>query len=184
MGKAAVQQHLVQLNNRLDALEEQLKGYSHEQLNWSPNEETWSVTQIMNHLYLAEGYSLKYLQKKMSYNPTFKKTSLSARWRILLLKVYLDLPIKFPAPKGVSTEYLPKESDAQEVLAKWREQRNEIAEFLAQQPEDLYTREVYKHPFAGRLPFSGMVLFYERHYNRHLRQMNRMLKALPQTVEA
>jgi hypothetical protein len=43
-------------------------------------------------------------------------------------------------------------------------------------PDHLYDKEIYKHPFAGRLSLMGMVDFFEHHFRRHREQMRRALK--------
>lgn len=178
MRKETVHQRILDLNAKLDALEEKLSDYSYEELNWSPEPESWSVMQVLNHLYLAEKYSLDYIRKKLSFKPKLRQSNIASRFRAFVLNTYLDLPFKFSAPKGVSTEYLPKESKLEDVMSDWRNMRKELDEFLMTQPDSLFRMMIYKHPIMGRLPIKDMITFYEKHFNRHKKQIKRVLKAI------
>lgn len=168
-------QQFRRMDAQLNQLLEQLKHLSHQQLNRKPNEESWSVMQVLHHLMLVERYAMLYLQKKLSYNPALKKAGLSASLRELALRAYLRSPLKFQAPESISGANLPAESSFWEIAKQWKLQRAELKSYLESLPPELYSKEVYKHPLAGRLSLKGMMSFFEDHFNRHLRQINRML---------
>ena len=85
----SVRQLLDRVDSDLKALLEELKDYSNDDLNRQPGPGKWSAFQVMHHLMRAEGLSVKYLKKKMSFNPTFKKAGLGEAWRKGLLYTYL-----------------------------------------------------------------------------------------------
>ena len=51
---------LEDINQDLENLFSKLEDYSDDKLNKAPKEGKWSISQIMNHLILAETLSLKY----------------------------------------------------------------------------------------------------------------------------
>ena len=76
----------------------------------------------------------------------------------------------------ISGENLPDYVTFWDTAKKWKQQRLDMKNFLSQLPEDIYKKEVYKHPFAGRLTLNGMLKFFDSHFDRHHRQINRIIK--------
>ncbi len=153
----------------------ELEARSDEALNRGPGPGKWSPIQVMHHLIISEELSLRYLQKKLSYNPTLKKAGPAAFWRRWVLKTYLWLPFKFKAPKAVNDEALPRYVSFVETKARWEKIRKEITDFLEQAPKELLDKEVYKHLVAGRLTLEGMLEFFLYHSRRHMAQIRRSL---------
>ncbi len=173
-----VAKRLERLDEKLQQLLNHLRSFSDEQLNARPNPQSWSVLQILHHLMLAEQLSGAYVQKKLSFNPALKNINFATWGRMLLLRYYNYLPIKLKAPANVSEERLPERSNLADVTMQWQTQRQALRAYLSGLPQPIFQKEVYKHPIAGRLGLDGMVAFFEGHFDRHLRQINRILKAL------
>lgn len=167
---------LEELNAQLDKLEERLQGYSTEILNTRPQEGVWSALDIMHHLRLAEGFSHQYLEKKLGGDvDKIDKAGISSNLRSLALTVFMRSPGKRKAPKMVDTPEFPENSELSEVMATWRKQREHLHDFLRKQPEKVFEKEAYRHPLAGRMSLLGMLRFFESHFDRHVRQINRTL---------
>lgn len=164
------------LDNDLTELLKVLKDYSEKTLNKKPTEDKWSVLQIMNHLILAEGYGQNYVVKKLSFNPELKKAGFPAVWRTFLMKTYLKYPFKVNAPDAVGTEVLPAESSFWETAKTWKNQREELRLLFENMPAENFDKEIYKHPFAGRLTLDGLLDFHIAHFARHKKQINKILK--------
>jgi uncharacterized damage-inducible protein DinB len=175
--RTQLQQQLGQLNTELDALLDQLTQYSHQQINQQPTPDSWSAMQVMHHLLLSETLSMKYCQKKLSFEPSLKKAGLMARLRAFFVRYYLLSPFKFKAPPVLATSALPAESDLEGLANQYRNQRAAFEDFLEQVPEKYLDKEVYKHPFGGRLSLSGMVDFFDAHFQHHRRQALRAVDA-------
>ncbi|MEM6697905.1 MAG: DinB family protein [Bacteroidota bacterium] len=173
-----VEKRLDKLDLDLRNLLTDLDGYSEQTLNKKPDGKSWSVFQIMYHLLLSEGFSLQYVQKKLSFNPELKTAGTKARSRSLLLNTYLQSPIKRKAPSAISGENLPEYTTFWDVAKKWKGQREELRQYLVELPDEVFTKEVYKHPFAGRISLAAMLSFFQNHYNRHHKQIYRTLKKL------
>lgn len=175
--RSQLQEQLQQLDRELDAQLERLSQYSYEQINRQPAPDSWSATQAMHHLILSESLSMQYCQKKLSFEPTLKKAGLLAGMRALLVRYYLLSPFKFEAPPMLATPVLPTESKLEELASQYRAQRVLFAEFIATVPEKYLDKEVYKHPFGGRLSLLGMMDFFAAHFKLHSKQAMRAVKA-------
>ncbi len=160
----------------LHSLYEELKGHPDVVLNKKKDEKTWSPLQVMHHLILAEGGSLQYVKKKMSFNPAYEKAGIKTGFRSILLKTYMAAPIKVKAPDFIGDASLPIESTFWETVKVWNKQREELRIFLDEFPDDLLNKEVYKHAFAGRLTIKQMLHFFDIHFLRHRKQIRRTIK--------
>lgn len=167
---------LDRMDGQLEALLEQVGQYSHEVQNRVPADGGWTALQTMHHLILAERGSLGYVQKKLSYNPTLTKAGLRERYRAWLVQTYLKTPFKVKAPAVVSGNALPKESNFEEVAQRWRADRTAMRAYLLDLPEEAFSSALYKHPLAGRMSLSGMLGFFDAHFQRHRKQVLRALK--------
>ena len=164
------------LDHQLNQLVVDLKSYSHEDLNALPKEGGWSVIQIMHHVFLSEKYSLQYCQKKLSFSPTLKEAGVVSKLKSWLVQVYLNSPLKLKAPKAIGSSVLPKEGSLEEVLDLWQNERTLLQQFIDELADEYVSKEIYKHPFGGRLSLEGMFDFFGAHFNNHVRQIWRALK--------
>ncbi len=178
MTKTDILRQLDQLDSLLEDLLFSLKPFSEEKLNQKPSEDAWSALQVCHHVLLAEKGSLAYVKKKLSYNPKLKKASLSTVMRQKLMTTYLSTPIKVNAPEYISGDALPEQSKLEEVSVNWRAIRADLRAFLTNSSEEILDKEIYKHPFAGRLSIEGMLAFFEGHLQRHEKQIRKTLKAI------
>lgn len=167
---------LQRIDLKLGHLLTDLQQYSEATLNRKPTPNSWSVLQVLQHMMLVESASDKYVRKKLSYNPKLPKTNLGTAWRMLLLKSYNWLPIKLKAPSYVNENNFPADAVLAEIAEKWQEQRSGLRDFLAALPNDIFNKEVYKHPLVGRLSLLGMLQFYEGHFDRHQKQIKKLLE--------
>ena len=172
----SLDRRLKKMDQRLESLLDQLSSYDHTQLNRQPADGGWSALQVMNHLILAEEGSLKYVKKKLSFDPKLEKAGFFSAWRIFLLDFFFKLPFKYKAPPGVGNDALPAESDFKEVSERWRSGRKALREYLDSLSPDLLKMSIYKHPFAGRMSLEGMVQFFDGHFERHRKQIVRVVR--------
>lgn len=170
-----IENQLEQIDTKMEHLLKDLQQYSEATLNRKPTPNSWSVLQILQHLMLVESASEKYVRKKLSYNPSLKKVSILTSLRIVGMRMYNLLPIKLKAPTYVNENNFPATSTLTEVAEKWKAQRRELRTYLATLPADVFDKEVYKNPIVGRLSVLGMLQFYEGHFDRHRKQVDRLL---------
>ncbi|NBC08058.1 MAG: hypothetical protein GVY26_12770 [Bacteroidetes bacterium] len=176
MSKTATLQELDRIDQVLQAHLNRWGEYTDEQLNERPPDGGWSPLQVMHHLILAEGGSLGYVKKKLSFQPRLSKLGFGDRFRAFMLNFYLVLPFKFKAPKGVGDEALPERSTFEETQGEWLQVRAELRAYLEGLPEGHFSKSLYKHPFAGRMSLKGMLQFFGSHVERHAAQIDRSLK--------
>ena len=167
---------LKELDGKLIRLLTEIEVYSEDQLNRKPNENSWSVIQVMHHLMMSENYSLKYVKKKLSFNPELKNAGVKAACRELVLTTYLSSPFKANAPEAINGDNLPNHETFWKTAQQWKTQRIELREFLETLPDELLKKEIYKHPFTGRISISGMLRFFDGHFNRHNKQIQKITK--------
>ncbi len=165
------------MDTELAALFEVLNKYSDDDLNWKPKKDQWSVLQVLVHLMIAEAGSQNYVEKKLSsgYNQLPKAGILSGVRKILLIAA-LRTPFKFKAPAIVGNENIPERSSFWDIVKQWKKQRENLRTYLASLPEEALAKEIYKHPIAGRMSIYGMFTFFESHFKRHRKQIDRVLQ--------
>ena len=163
------------LTSQLESLSSDLAKYSHEQLSAKPSLGAWSVLDIIQHMMIAEKGSLAYVKKKTSYPESLRKAGISNQWRKLQMYFFLHLPIKVKAPPVVAADKFKKEVALGSLLEEWQNNRKELIGFLEQVPDDWINKLTYRHGFAGRLTFDGMLLFFRDHFVRHRKQIDRTL---------
>ncbi|MFT7452850.1 MAG: hypothetical protein ACI9VN_003586, partial [Patescibacteria group bacterium] len=108
--RKSIENQLDTLDSELKLLLRDLKAHSDQDLNWKPKMGKWSVAQVMQHLMKSEDMGLKYVQKKLSFNPKLKNAGILGALRGALIKMYLKIPIKVKAPGIVSAETFPEEA--------------------------------------------------------------------------
>jgi len=165
------------LNEQLDELHSYLKDFDADTLNTHPEPGVWSALDIVQHLRISENLSHKYLQKKLSGDPEkMGKAGLRSSLRSMAITLFMRSPAKRQAPKMVNESNFPERSDLSEVMQTWRQERQELETFLQKQPEIVFEKEAYRHPFGGRLSLLGMLRFFETHVERHHKQIERTLR--------
>jgi hypothetical protein len=173
-----IEQQLDALDKSLNALLSQLLPESHDILDKKLSPERWSVFEVMQHLMLAEANSLRYLRKKSLGVKEMQAAGFRAGLRIWLLELSLKSPFKFKAPKGTDTEVFEPVGSFADLSGRWQQQRGELRLFLAGLPPEIFNKEAYRHPRGGMLSISGMLRFFQIHFDRHSLQMDRTMREL------
>lgn len=175
--KPSLQKRLDRMDTEVAALFEVLNKYSDDDLNWKPESDQWSVLQVMVHLMIAESGSQAYVEKKLSSGHThLSNAGILAGGRKYLMNCILRFPFKIKAPTSVSGENLPERSSFWDVVKQWKKQREDLRIYLASLPDEALAKEIYKHPVAGRMSINGMLSFFEGHFKRHRKQIDRVLQ--------
>ena len=163
------------LRSTTEALFGRLARYDEATLNATPRPDAWSALQICHHLMLAEAGTLRYFRKKLSHNPALQPTDWKEKLRVWVLRTYLGLGLKKQAPPYLRGEHLPTTTTLATTTERWRTQRAELRDYLLSLPAELHGKQIFKHPFAGRLSLAGTVAFLEAHQARHIKQIERTL---------
>jgi len=162
------------IENQLDTLD--LKAHSDQDLNWKPKADKWSVLQVMQHLMKSEDSSVKYVQKKLSFNPQLKNAGILGALRGTMINLYLKSPIKVKAPAVVSEATFPEEAAFWDLVKQWQSQRVEMRNYLGTLPDSLFKKAIFKHPLGGRISLGAMLNFHINHFRRHRNQIDKVLK--------
>ena len=163
---------------QLDAITQNLfadlKKYPDNVLNKKPSLQAWSVVEILDHLMLAEEFSLKYLQKKVLDTSTAKEENLKVKWRWFLVKLVFAFNINFKAPQVV----VPTIGAATlaEMETRWNAIRVQIIQLLQSLKDEDANKDLWKHAIAGKMNLYHMVEFLGMHLNRHKKQIERTLQ--------
>lgn len=169
-----VQKKFDKLESDRKKLVQKLSIYSNDQLNKKNENGDWSPMQIIEHLIEAEAGSLKYMQKKLSFNPELETTGWKQSTRFLGFQMFFRSPIKVKAPKGVA-EDLPDFSDFETTIERWEKERQILKIWLENTPDNLWDKCIFKHPVIGRLSIYHTLGFHDEHLRRHTKQINQRI---------
>lgn len=141
-----------------------------------PEQDQWSVTEIILHLAKAEEGALKYMQIKLKHGG-HKKATIGAAIKHRLLNTAIALPFKYKAPNVIKLDESGRTSFAQAV-EQWAAIRNQLKNEYESIDEGIIDHELFKHPAAGKLSIMQSVKFMRRHMNRHIGQISRTIKQI------
>ncbi|WP_306639683.1 DinB family protein [Sanyastnella coralliicola] len=149
-----------------------LEGWSEEELHWAPEGE-WNAIQIADHIMTSEYGTLGYLMKKTqapaSDIPVAGSDSAegsSGLNEALKSDKQWKAPPVLPDPKD--------EMNFNEMAGKWSHIRGKMRSFLDELNEDYYDKQIFRHPFAGRMNLEQTLGFLEHHIEHHVHQLNRL----------
>lgn len=165
-----VQERWETLEEEQQQLIKTLSKYSNERLNQKPADGGWSPMEVIQHLIVAEKGSFSYIQKKLSFNPKFKKVGLLQDLKSGLYTLLFRMPIKVKAPIKSLTEF-PAFSDFEETIEKWNASRVDFKNLLNNFDDSLWDKQVFNHPVIGRISMNHTVAFFYEHQRRHIKQI-------------
>jgi len=147
-----------------------LQNLTEGQRSFKPDANTWSINQVLEHLYLSETATVEYMKKKTAggeelYPSTFKHT-----WRAFLLKLFLRSSKKFKLPPKAPIDPSGKFSFA-ELTQKWDALRNDFAALLNNFDEATADKLIFRHPRAGYFNARQTIKFSYEHIHHHIRQI-------------
>jgi hypothetical protein len=152
----------------------ELAKYAESDLQKIPGVGRWSALQAIQHLVLAEQGTNKYLTKKVQGKDKVPFAGITNEIRIGLGKIILSLPLKFKAPDIVANP--PANMGLQQTIQLWDATRLEFKSICNSLSDKDLNRELFKHPFFGRLNLYQTMNFFDFHSRRHARQATRTLK--------
>jgi len=148
------------------------------QYHTQPDQRTWSVGQVAQHLYMSERNSLAYLKKKLSYPDTVPRFHPKSWGGIGLIKLVFAIGYKIKAPESIDMSKMESIMDLEELKTKWGELRLELISFLERNEPTFGRHMAFRHPFAGRMTMHQMLIFINDHFRHHQQQIKRILLQL------
>jgi hypothetical protein len=165
-----------QLEAKKQRLFNELASYSQETLLLPEKKGAWSVLECLHHLYITEWGTYTYIRKKTQKPELIPTTTTSAALKLLALRYTFGTPIKFKAPAVLPKT--PADATLDSVNKDWSEVRMSLSALMHELPEDLQEKGIFKHPLAGRINMTQTLDFINFHFDRHERQVCRVLKAV------
>lgn len=154
-----------------------LEQYTEDQLNFKPSADEWSILEVMNHLMMAEGGSVLYVQKKLTNGlADLPEIDAEADDRFQQLTDYMQGDNATPAPAMVTPTF--ERTTFAATREGWDKIRRDTAEQLERFDESNLNKATYKHLLVGRMTIRQMLGFFRLHFNRHLKQIERIKTAM------
>lgn len=159
------------LNNYFDetavSLENEISGISEDQMHFKPTEESWSVSQIMEHIIATEKMLLANVKQLTSQPENVERKSEVKVSDHQLVTGIVDRTQKFKAPKEL--EPTGKYNSPEEALEDFRKVREEIKGYLDGFPGNM--RNHISDSPAGAVDAHQSLLFIAAHTARHTEQI-------------
>ena len=147
---------------------------SSEKLNRKPQPDKWSALQVIYHINQAEQLTLQYITRKLTGKKAFTDPGPGNTWRNLLLRLLLWSPARFKAPAVLGQ--VPDHPELTAVSKAWAQTRQDIRHMLAQFPDELTGKQIFRHPRAGMLTIHQTLDFIGDHAEHHYRQIRRLVR--------
>lgn len=151
-----------------------LEGLSDDALNRlpSPRVAAWTIAQVMTHVTMSEGGTLRYIRKK-TQDPKALQTAGPGSWiRVWALIAGVHSPMKFKAPEKLGD--LPARVEGATARKAWDDVRTDWRAWIDAFPPELAGRGIFRHPFVGMLGPEQTFVFLEHHLWNHARQIERI----------
>lgn len=142
------------------------------QRNFQPDENSWNMLQVAQHLMKAEVGIVQFMQKRTPIPASFTaKVQAAARSKVLTTVLRSSKKIKAPKVAGISElTTIPYK----QIVHDWAVQREALWQFLAAFPPTQKDYLVFKHPLAGKLNIVQTIDFMTEHIRHHLGQLQRI----------
>ena len=87
----------------------------------------------------------------------------------------MGAPFKYRMPKTLKPP--SNEFEYHELKSRYESVRKDIDGIIKELSEELLTKEIFRHPFAGRFSMLETLKFFYDHFGRHSKQIERILKS-------
>ncbi|MCP4969924.1 MAG: DinB family protein [Arcobacter sp.] len=151
-----------------------LKKVNKDILNFKPQENKWSIIQIIHHLYKSEQLSIVYIKRKLRDTTKVKKSGLGSLGRGLILEWTLRFPTKLTAPSNVSD--VPDIAKLELYNEKWVRIRKDLSEIIENTTVEILKSDIFKHPSVGEMNMVHALKFMQAHFDNHKKQIDNILQ--------
>ncbi|MEE9430590.1 MAG: DinB family protein [Melioribacteraceae bacterium] len=143
-------------------------------LNYKPQENQWSIIQVIHHLHKSEQYSIVYIKNKLRNTKEINKSSVGSFARGLVVEWALRLPTKLKAPTNVSD--VPDFAKLELYSTKWTRIRSDLLGIIENTDLDILKSDIFQHPSVGEMNMVHALKFMEAHFNHHKKQIDKILQ--------
>lgn len=167
-----IQKHWERMEDSKGYYDALLQVFNEDQLNFHPEEGSWSMLDVMQHLYTSENISLQFMQN-FDFNRKNEKVGLKAEVKTMMLVNRLNSRKKYQAPKVLSDkkDSLNISSDPHEFAHQWEALRNDMFSFLNDFPAEKIGHFIFAHPAVGKLNILQSMQFFVSHLKHHQYQI-------------
>lgn len=170
-----VRQEIAKLEAETELLLSRIEEYPQETLLRKPAPGSWSALQALNHIYLGEQLSLRYVKYKLDQGVEPPRLRPDAWVRSLALTWVLRSRMRYKSPKPINMHADQPVLQICELRTAWTTLRQEMAQLLENHESRLQWRMAYKHPYVGRMTLLQMLRFFREHLRHHNRQIQDIL---------
>lgn len=157
------------------ALLNSISGLTDEQLQFKPNQNTWSISQCLEHIVLSEKMIFGMIQQQLKKDPELDANAQRSQTDQDIIKTIVDRSQKFQAPEALQPTGLYKNTaDAWEDFSK---ERKVITEYIKSADIAKLRGHLSKYP-TGIADGYQSLLFLAAHTARHTAQIQEV-KANP-----
>lgn len=153
-----------------------LKDWSDRELRQKPEPNTWNALQVLEHVIGSEKGTLGYMLKKTQADvdslevATDKNQRESEKLNEVLQSTHrYQKPEVLPDPNG--------DNAMEEYRAAWNQLNKEYWKFFESLDEDYLDKQLFRHPFSGKLNAFQTLDFLIHHITHHMHQLNRIKQA-------
>ncbi len=164
-----VNKHLTETRDHMLSV---LDGLSDEQLNFKPDDVTWSIAEVVEHLAIIENTFGGMVHKTVADgpNPALKDSLVFTDEQIMPAITDRSNKVKTSKPFEPSGKYGSYEATLQAFL----EKRSELIEYVKTTDDDLRNRYNNDLPF-GAVDGVQLIVFTAAHTERHVLQMEEVM---------
>lgn len=139
-----------------------VSGFTNQQLNEKISEDTWSIMQNLEHLYLMERLVVQSILKELKND-----ASTTADEKPIHYTVNRSRKVKAPSFLEPSGEYITYE----DIYTKLNDTRNSLLAIKDEVKNEMLEQKSFEHPIFGRLSLKQWIEFIGYHEKRHLEQI-------------
>lgn len=160
---------VTELQNSRDSVLNTLEGMTDEQLHFKPDEDSWSLAEITEHLAIVEGAVNELIEQTLNSPADAEKKSDHSDDEILGMIRDRSQKVK-TQPSMEPTE---KFGGFGESLKTFKSRRNESISYVKTTDDDL--REHFTQMPFGTVDAYQLILFMSGHTDRHVQQMHEVI---------
>jgi hypothetical protein len=173
---------LSRLDARRRALMAELADMDEATLNFRPRPSCWSIMQVANHLERVDHGAVQMMQHPAALGGKLRRRP-SNILGYAILQIVLGTGIRVSMPAKVRAIVTPPEGGSvSELRDRWRESAAALEAHFERFATADRGRLVALHAVGGPLTPQRLLLFIDRHFRHHLRQIRRIRVAAERSV--
>ncbi len=139
-----------------------------------PRPGKWSIQEIVEHLVLSEVGVFGDLAQLGHQTPLPRRTRDRILYLLVMFILRFDIPVSVPSPAmnpkgGLSLA---------EVRVQWEANHDRLRAWVATSNQSLLDRPLFRHPVAGPMTTAQALRMLEVHLDRHVRQIDALVKLM------